>query len=225
MSYRVNLFTLPYRQKPTYTIGFIIYHSYDRVYQMTDYIYSRVSTKEQNSQSQAKELLQSYPDAIVYEEKQSGKNMIDRPVFQELINTVKDGDRIIVRELSRIGRNTKDVITLFEDLEAKGVAVIIKELQIDSTSATGKMVLTIMASVSQMERELMLERQKAGIEEARQAGKYKGKQQSPKTVKACKEALNYVQAGMPKEKAAKAAGIGIATLYRYINAENITLNN
>ena len=183
---------------------------------MTDYIYSRVSTKEQNSQSQAKELLESYPEAIVYEEKQSGKNIIDRPVFQELIKSVKAGDRIIVRELSRIGRNTRDVIDLFEELEAKGVAVIIKELQIDSTSATGKMVLTIMASVSQMERELMLERQRAGIEEAKQAGKYKGKQQSPKTIKACKEAMGYVAAGMPKEKAAKAAGIGVATLYRYI---------
>lgn len=183
---------------------------------MTDYIYSRVSTKEQNSQSQANELLESYPKAVVYEEKQSGKNIIDRPVFQELIKGVKAGDRIIVRELSRIGRNTRDVIDLFEELEAKGVAVVIKELQIDSTSATGKMVLTILASVSQMERELILERQKAGIEEAKQAGKYRGKQASPLTIKKCKEALGYVEAGMPKEKAAKAAGVGIATLYRYI---------
>ena len=83
------------------------------VAKMTDYIYSRVSTKEQNSTSQAKELLQSYPNAIVHEEKRSGKNMVDRPVFQKLLNTVEDGDRIIVRELSRLGRNTKDVITLF----------------------------------------------------------------------------------------------------------------
>lgn len=183
---------------------------------MTDYIYSRVSTKEQNSASQAKELLASYQNAIVFEEKQSGKNMIDRPVFQELLNTVKAGDRIIVRELSRIGRNTRDVLALFEDLEHKGVSVIIKELQIDSTSATGKMVLTIMASVSQMEREIMLERQKAGIAEAKAAGKYKGKQQSDKTIKACKEALQYIDSGLSKEKAAKAAGVGIATLYRYI---------
>lgn len=183
---------------------------------MTDYIYSRVSTREQNSQSQAKELLASYPNTIVFEEKKSGKNMINRPVFQELLNTVKAEDRIIVRELSRIGRNTRDVLALFEDLEYKGVSVIIKELQIDSTSATGKMVLTIMASVSQMEREIMLERQKAGIAEAKAAGKYKGKQQSDKTIKACKEALQYVDNGISKEKAARAAGVGIATLYRYI---------
>ena len=186
---------------------------------MTDYIYSRVSTKEQNSKSQAKELLQFYPDATVHEEKQSGKDIVGRPVFQMLINKVKTGDRIIVRELSRIGRNTADVLALFEELERKGVAVIIKKLQIDSTSATGKMVLTIMASVFQMEREIMLERQKAGIEEAKKAGKYKGKQPSPKTIKACKEAIGYVEGGMSKEKAAKAAGVGVATLYRYIKTE------
>jgi len=219
MPYRVGLFGLSYRLVSTYKIEFTIYHPNDRHHRMTDYIYSRVSTKEQDSQSQAKELLQFYPDAIVHEEKQSGKDIVGRPVFQKLINEVKAGDRIIVRELSRIGRNTTDVLALFEELEGKGVAVIIKELQVDSTSATGKMVLTIMASVSQMERELMLERQKVGIEEAKKAGKYKGKQPSLKTTKACKEAVGYVGNGMSKEKAAKAAGVGVATLYRYIKTQ------
>ncbi|MBH0093336.1 recombinase family protein [Pseudoalteromonas sp. SCQQ13] len=191
---------------------------------MTDYIYSRVSTKEQNTQSQANELLELYPNAIVFEEKKSAKAMVDRPVFQELLATVKADDRIIVRELSRIGRNTKQVLELFEELEAKKVAVHIKEMDLDSTTATGKMVLTVMASVSQMERELLLERQRAGIEEAKQAGKYKGKQQSIKTIKACDEAINLItKMGYSKMKAAKASGISIATLYRYLSAENITI--
>lgn len=188
---------------------------------MTDYIYSRVSTKEQNSASQSKELLQYYPAAIVYEEKKSGKNMIDRPVFQELLSTVKSGDKIIVRELSRLGRNSIQVQELFRDLDIKGVAVIIKKLEVDSTTATGKMIIGVMAAVSEMERELMLERQKAGIAEAKAAGKFKGKQQSEKTVKACKEALQYVSNGLSKEKAAKAVGIGIATLYRYIKENSL----
>lgn len=187
---------------------------------MTDFIYSRVSTKEQNSQLQANELLKSYPNAIVFEEKRSGKSMTDRPIFQNLLNTVATGDRIIVRELSRLGRNTAEVLALFEELERRGVTVVIKELELDSTSATGKMVLTIMASVSQMERELLLERQRAGIEEAKQAGKYRGKQVNPVTIKKCKEALGYVENGMSKEKAARAANVGIATLYRYLKSEN-----
>lgn len=183
---------------------------------MTDYIYSRVSTREQSSQSQAKELLESHPNAVVYEEKKSAKNMIDRPVFQKLLRIVKAGDNIIVRELSRIGRNTSQILELFEELQNKDVGVIIKELQIDSNTATGKMILTVMASVSQMERELLLERQKVGIEAAKKMGKYRGKQVNPATIKKCEEALEYVKKGMPKGKAAKAAGIGVATLYRFI---------
>lgn len=184
---------------------------------MTDYIYSRVSTQSQNSESQAKSLLKIYPDALIKEEKQSGKNIIDRPVLKELIKAVKSGDRIIVRELSRIGRNTKEVLELFEQLEKINVAVIIQELQIDSTTATGKMVLTIMASVATMEREIMLERQKIGIDAAKKIGKYKGRKPSIKTQASCEEALLLVKKmNYSKEKAAKACGIGIATLYRYI---------
>lgn len=191
---------------------------------MTDYIYSRVSTKNQNSGSQAKELLESYPTAIVYEEKQSGKSMIDRAIFQELLNLVKKGDRIIVRELSRLGRNTSEVLDLFKNLEQRGVSIIIKDLHIDSTTATGRMILTVMASVSTMERELMLERQKIGIVAAQRSGKYNGKKVSPLTIKKCREAIKYLDNGLSKEKAAKAAGVGVATLYRYIKTTN-NINN
>ena len=188
---------------------------------MTDYIYSRVSTKDQKSDSQINELLKSHTNAIVFEEKQSGKNIIDRPVFQDLLNKVVNGDRIIVRELSRIGRNTIEVLDLFAKLEQRGVSVLIKNLQIESASATGKMVLTIMASVATMERELMLERQKLGIELAKKKGAYKGRRPDPQTVNKCKEAIQLIdKMAYSKEKAAKAAGIGVATLYRYLNKLN-----
>jgi DNA invertase Pin-like site-specific DNA recombinase len=187
---------------------------------MTDYIYSRVSSKEQNTSNQTKELLKDYPNATVIEEKASGANMDDRPHFQSLIGKVLSGDRIIVRELSRLGRNTKDILTLFDYLEAKGVSVLIYDLKIDATSATGKMVLTIMASVATMEREIMKERQAIGIAAKKEAGGYKGRPINPKTTEKCKEALGYINKGMSKEKAAKAAGIGIATLYRYIKEQS-----
>jgi len=184
---------------------------------MTDYIYSRVSTKEQNIEHQTADLADEYPSAIVVEEKASGKNVEDRPKFQELLETVISGDRIIVRELSRLGRNTQAILKLFEELEAQGVTVLIKNLQIDSTSATGKMVLTIMASVATMERDIMLERQSVGIALAKKQGKFKGRPINPKTELKCKEASDYIATGLSKEKAAKAAGVGIATLYRYLN--------
>jgi DNA invertase Pin-like site-specific DNA recombinase len=184
---------------------------------MTDYIYSRVSTREQNIEHQTSDLLKEYPDATVIEEKASGKSLDDRPEFQKLLSSVKSNDRIIVRELSRLGRNTQAILKLFDELESQGVSVIIKNLQIDSTSATGKMVLTIMASVATMEREIMLERQSAGIALAKEQGKFKGRKVDPKTALKCNEASGYIDNGMSKEKAAKAAGIGIATLYRYLN--------
>jgi len=159
-----------------------------------------------------------YPNAKVIEEKASGKNVTERPKFKKLLETVTPGDKIIVRELSRLGRNTQAILELFAELESKGVAVLIKNLQIDSTSATGKMVLTIMASVATMERDIMLERQSAGIALAKEQGKFKGRPIDPKTELKCKEALSYIKNNndMSKEKAAKAVGIGIETLYRYI---------
>ena len=183
---------------------------------MTDYIYSRVSTVGQNITHQTEDLRSKYPNAHVMEEIASGKNVIDRPTFQKLLRTVKSSDRIIVRELSRLGRNTQDILTLFSNLEDKGVTVLIQNLQIDSTSATGKMVLTIMASVATMERDLMKERQAIGIAQAKDNDKYKGRPINPNTAKKCKEAIGYINNGMSKEKASKASGVGIATLYRYI---------
>ncbi len=184
---------------------------------MTDYIYSRVSTVGQNITHQTDDLKLKYPNATVKEEKASGKNVIDRPIFQELLRAVKSGDRIIVRELSRLGRNTQDILNLFSDLEDQGIAVLIQNLQIDSTTATGKMVLTIMASVATMERDIMKERQAVGIAKAKEENKYRGRPINPNTAKKCEEALRYINNDMSKEKASKAAGIGVATLYRYIN--------
>jgi len=189
---------------------------------MSDYIYSRVSTVGQNITHQTEDLISDYPNAQVMEEKASGKNVTDRPIFQELLRIVKSGDRIIVRELSRLGRNTQDILSLFTDLETKGVSVLIQNLQIDSTSATGKMVLTIMASVATMERDLMKERQAIGIAQAKENNKYRGRPINPNTAKKCEEALGYIKSDMSKEKASKAAGVGIATLYRYINENKLS---
>ena len=80
------------------------------------------------------------------------------------------------------------------------------------------MIVDVMASLAEMERETMLERQRIGIERAKSEGKFKGKQQSPKTIKVCQSAIKDIENGLSKEKAAKANGVGIATLYRFIKA-------
>jgi len=183
---------------------------------MTQYIYARVSTQDQNVDQQSDELLKSYPSANVHNEKASGKDM-HRPVLQELLETLVEGDSLIVYDLSRLGRNAIGVCTLAEELKQRGVNLVIHTLSIDTSTPSGTLVLTMLAAVAQMEREMMLEKQAIGIERAKAEGKYKGKQQSPETIKACKDAHRMVtENGLPATKAIKAAGISRATYYRYI---------
>ncbi|MGF1755354.1 recombinase family protein [Vibrio makurazakiensis] len=186
---------------------------------MAIYGYVRVSTKEQSTTTQEKEILLKYPDAVIVQEKSSGKT-IDRPTFNKLLSTVTTGDKIVVREMSRLGRSQGELMLMIEEYQGKGIEFEILNIGIDTSSVSGKMILGILSSVAQMERELLLERQALGIAEAKAQGKYKGKQASPITTKKCEEALGYVENGMSKEKAAKAAGVGIATLYRYIKTQH-----
>lgn len=181
------------------------------------HIYSRVSTQEQNVSQQTSLLLDKYgKDCEVWEDKLSGKNTT-REQFQAMQASLNFGDTVIAYDISRLGRNVVDVLQFVEAMSDRGVHIVIDTLgSIDITSATGKMVLTTLASVAEMQRSEMLEKQRIGIERAKEEGKYKGKQQSPETIRKCKSALADVERGLSKEKAAKANNIGIATLYRYI---------
>ncbi len=141
------------------------------------------------------------------------------PFSSELVNKLTNGDTLIVKEVSRLGRRTSEVTSLIDDLKLRGIHLIIDNLGgVDVTSPAGKMIVDVMASLAEMERETMLERQRIGIERAKAEGKFKGKQQSTKTIKACQSAIKDIENGLSKEKAAKANGVGIATLYRFIKA-------
>ncbi len=181
-------------------------------------IYARTSTVDQNVNQQAELLSASYPNGIVHMEQQSGKG-VDRPVLEAVLVELSAGDCLVVYDLSRLSRNTTDFLLLLEELDQREVGLIIHNMggqPVDSRSAVGKMILTVLSATATMERELMLEKQAIGISTAKAAGKYKGKQVNPKTVEACKEAVKMVEMGISKEKAAKANGIGVATLYRYL---------
>jgi DNA invertase Pin-like site-specific DNA recombinase len=191
-----------------------------------NYIYARTSTKEQNVEQQVKLLADKYKVDRIFSDQTSGKTL-DRPDFNILKGLVVSGDSIIVQDLSRIGRNTVEVVTFVEDMISRGVKINVDDLgQIDITSSAGKMVMTTLAAVATMQREQLLEKQAIGIATAVNAndGRYKGKQQSKETIKSCKEALDLIdKMGYSKTKAAKASGVSIATLYRYIK-ENTKLS-
>lgn len=180
------------------------------------YIYARTSTKGQNVEQQVIYLQSRYKADEVFKDQTTGKSL-DRPSFIKLRSTVVAGDSVIVQDLSRIGRNTTEVLEFVEEMSTKQVGIQIDDLgKVDITSAAGKMVLTTLAAVATMQREQMLEKQSIGIATARANGKFKGKQQTQATIDKCQHAQRLLAKGITKEEAAKAAGVGVATLYRYI---------
>lgn len=183
---------------------------------MTTYIYSRVSTVSQNSEQQAKYLSGKYPNDIIIEETFTGTTT-DRPKFQKLLGKLNRGDTLIVKEVSRIGRNTAEVLEVAESLKSNGIHLIIDQLGgMDVTSPSGELMLTMMAGIAKLEREMMLERQAVGIARAKSEGKYKGRKALDESVIDTAKAL--IAGGMSKSKVAKQLKIGESTLYKYLAA-------
>lgn len=135
--------------------------------------YIRVSTAEQNTIRQEVLLAELDVDAV-FMDKASGKNT-DRPELKKMIAYVREGDTVIVESISRFARNTKDLLELMEQLTTKKVAFISKKEAIDTTTPTGKFMLTIFGAVAELEREYILQRQAEGIAVAKEQGKYKGR--------------------------------------------------
>lgn len=135
--------------------------------------YIRVSTLEQNTIRQ-EVLMSELGVTDVYIDKSSGKN-IERTELRKMLDFVRQGDTVIVESISRFARNTKDLLELVDILNSKGVTFISKKEAIDTTTPTGKFMLTIFGAVAELEREYILSRQKEGIEIAKTQGKYIGR--------------------------------------------------
>lgn len=117
--------------------------------------YIRVSTKEQNTLRQ-EELMKSLQVEDIYIDKMSGKNT-QRPELQKLLEYVREGDTVIVESISRFARNTRDLLDLVEQLSKKKVQFISQKESIDTSTPTGKFMLTIFGAVAELEREYILQ--------------------------------------------------------------------
>lgn len=135
--------------------------------------YIRVSTQEQNTMRQ-EVLMQELGVDEVYIDRLSGKNT-DRPELKKLMDYVRKGDTVIVESISRFARNTRDLLDLVEKLSEKGVEFVSKKEAIDTTTPTGKFMLTVFGAVAELEREYILQRQQEGIAIAKAEGKYRGR--------------------------------------------------
>ena len=135
--------------------------------------YIRVSTQEQNAMRQ-EALMEALGVDEVYIDRMSGKNA-NRPELQKMMEYVRKGDTVIVESISRFARNTRDLLELVEQLTTKGVEFVSKKEAIDTTTPTGKFMLTVFGAVAELEREYILQRQREGIAIAKEQGKYKGR--------------------------------------------------
>ncbi|MBR5263752.1 MAG: recombinase family protein [Clostridia bacterium] len=135
--------------------------------------YIRCSTIEQNEARQLK-MMQEQNAEKLFVDKASGKN-IDRAAFKEMMSFVRADDIVIVESISRIARNTRDLLAVVSELTEKGVEFVSLKENIDTTTPQGRFMLTVFGALAELERESILERQREGIEIAKGEGKYKGR--------------------------------------------------
>lgn len=134
--------------------------------------YIRVSTTDQNIARQ-EVLMKELGVERIFIDRMSGKNT-DRPELQKMMSFIRNGDTLIVESISRFARNTRDLLDLVDRLTEKGVEFISKKEAIDTSTPTGKFMLTVFGAVAELERHYILQRQAEGIAEAKKRGVYKG---------------------------------------------------
>lgn len=137
--------------------------------------YVRVSTVEQNESRQIV-TMEKYNVEKVFSEKVSAKDT-NREELNKMLEFVREGDTIVIHDFSRLARSTKDLLHIVELLEEKKVNLISAKENIDSSTPTGKLMLTMIGAINEFERANMLERQREGIAIAKAEGKYKGRKE------------------------------------------------
>lgn len=173
--------------------------------------YMRVSTIDQNLDRQEKQLEDFGCEKIFYEKITGAKR--NRPELNSMLEFLRHGDTVVVTDLTRLSRSTKDLIEITELISQKGANLkSLKESWLDTTTAHGKMLFTVFAGIAQFERDLTSERTKEGIAAARKRGKLPGR--PPVDKEKLSYALYLVEQGITITEAAEKAGISRMTLYR-----------
>ena len=177
--------------------------------------YARVSTSEQSLDRQQDELRDAGAE-MVYQDVGSGKKGAPRPQWDELLRSLRQGDTLMVTELSRLGRSTSQLSQLADDLSDRGIALRILNLGIDTGTPSGRLVYSIIAAVAEMERELLIERTNSGLAASRARGRKGGRKRefSPKAVRKAQE--QYDKGDLTVTEIARIAGVSRQTLYRYL---------
>jgi len=179
--------------------------------------YARVSTQDQHLELQKQALLTAGCERI-YDDTLSGSRG-ERPGLAQALDVVRSGDTLVVWKLDRLGRSVKNLIDLVSHLEHAGVHFKSITDGIDTSTASGRFFFHVMASLAQMERELIVERTKAGLEIAKQSGR-KGGRKRLMTDNKLEAAKKLLASGIAPKDVAATLGVSIPTLYRWLPASH-----
>lgn len=186
---------------------------------MANIAYVRVSTVEQNETRQT-EALKKYNIDKWYMEKISAKD-INRPQLTDMLNYVREGDTVYIHDFSRLARSTKDLLGIVEFLKNKKVHLVSNKESLDTSTSTGKLMLTMIAAINEFERENLLERQREGIAIAKKEGKYKGRKPIKIDDKVFNELYNkYMSRNINKTVFAKKLNISRPTLNKILKEKS-----
>lgn len=175
--------------------------------------YARVSREDQNLELQLQSL-KSAGCERVFSDKRSGAQKA-REGLEDALSHLRAGDTLVVWKLDRLGRTVKQLVDLVEELNSKEINFKSLKESIDTTSSAGRFFFHIMASLAQMERELIVERTKAGLEAAKRVGRVGGRRRLM-TESKIKSAKKLLRSGMLPRDVAEDLGVSMATLYRWI---------
>ena len=177
--------------------------------------YARTSTLDQTAglDAQHRELEQAGCEKV-FTEQVSSVDVRQREKLAEALEFIREGDTLVVTKLDRLGRSVAHLMEILEAVAKKRAGLHILSMGIDTGTATGKLMLTILGGVAEFEREIMLERQREGIAKAKAAGKYKGR--AP-TARAKADNVKALRAeGVGATEIARRLNIGRASVYRIL---------
>jgi DNA invertase Pin-like site-specific DNA recombinase len=174
--------------------------------------YARTSTLEQVAGFNGQLLALSSCDQIFKEQISSRAG--ERIELKKALNALKEGDVLIVTKLDRLARSTKDLLQIEQEISKKGASLRILDLNIDTATATGRLLFTMVGAIAEFELALMKERQREGIKKAKADGKYKGG--APIAAEKAKQIKELKAQGKGGKEIARLVGVGRATVYRVL---------
>ncbi|MDR7161761.1 recombinase family protein [Arthrobacter sp. BE255] len=181
--------------------------------------YARVSTAEQNSDLQHAALKAAGCHRIFTDHGVSGSSA-SRPELDKMLEHLRDGDEVVVWKLDRLGRNTRNLLALIDDLERRGVHFRSVTEGISTTGPMGRAMLTVMSAFAQLERDQLVERTRAGMAAAAEHGRKAGRREVTAGHAKVKRARDLKAQGLTPADIGKIIGASRATVYRYLRIES-----